>query len=48
MWLPGGRAILAGIQRGPGVPGAGYKRGMARAEHSEGLVMRAEAEYTLL
>ena len=48
MWVQGGRAILAGIQRGPGVPGPGDKGGMARAEHSEGLVMRAEEEYTLL
>ena len=46
--MQGGRAILAGIQRGPGVPGPGDKGGMARAEHSEGLVMRAEEEYTLL
>ena len=48
MWLQGGRAILAGIQRGPGVPGVGYKRAVARAECSEGLVLRAEEEYTLL
>lgn len=33
---------MLSIQRGPGVPGPGDKGGMARAEHSEGLVMRAE------